>query len=406
MTEQLEILGCGCEYYDTEPPPHEIQCSVGGWNCVSVLEMPCEATFDNYSCFDCDPCDGWGNGQAGDCYAYEYSESFLDGWLADIAGFDFICDYCRDAFSYCYECQHFDYDDNMIFSDAHGEMYCEDCYWEYGRDRDDFSIHPYSYKPDPIFHASDTDRQAEEPFIRDFMAPQKPVIRDRIFLGVELETNETREIPNLAEFVNQDQEDHVYLKKDISVDGPEIVTHPMTLDYHKNEFEWEALIEEAECDGLYPDGAGLHVHASRASFGIDRLAQAQTETNILALLELHWDQMVTLARRESSDWARKNCVDPIYRNEPLSETIDKLEYGKSAGRYTAINFENEHTIEFRMFAATFETGIIFATLEAVTLLCELGREMTLADILATTFNDLLIEAQIRGYDNLVNYFSN
>jgi hypothetical protein len=32
--------------------------------------------------------------------------------------------------------------------------------------------------------------------------------------------------------------------------------------------------------------------------------------------------------------------------------------------------------------------------------------MTLADILATTFDDLMIEAQIREYDYLVNYFSN
>ena len=397
MTEQVEILGCGCEYYDTEPPPHVFECSVGGWNCVSVLEVPCEATFDNYACFDCEPCDGWGNSQAGDCYAYD---EIPDGWLADIAGFDFICDYCRDTFSSCYECGDFGYDDNMMWSDFHEEMYCEDCYWEYGRDDDDSSIHEYSYKPDPIFHHTDSDAK-NVPYIRGYKRPDK-----FLFLGVELETNDTREIPNLAYFVNQDDEDHVYLKKDTTVEGPEIVTHPMTLDYHKNEFEWQALIEEAENDGLYPDGAGLHVHASRASFGIDRLAQAQTETNILALLELHWDQMVTLARRESSDWARKNCVDPIYRNEPLTETIDKLEDGKSAGRYHAINFENEHTIEFRMFASTFETGTIFATLEAVTLLCELGREMTLADILATTFNDLLIEAEIRGYENLVNYFSN
>ena len=392
MTEQVEILGCGCEYDEPPlPPPHFFECSVGGWNCVSVLEVPCEATGGDYACFDCEPCDGWGNSQAGDCYAYE---EIPDDWMADIGGFDLICDYCREAFSSCAECEHFDYDDNMIFSDAHGEMYCEDCYWENGRDNDDPSIHPYSYKPDPIFHASDTDRQ------------KKPAMRDRIFLGVELETNDTMQIPSLAYFVDQDLEDHVYLKKDTTVHGPEIVTHPMTLDYHKNEFEWQVLIEEAENDGLYPDGAGLHVHASRASFGVDRLAQAQTETNILALLELHWDQMVTLARRESSDWARKNCVDPIYKNDPLIETIDKLENGKSAGRYHAINFENEHTIEFRMFASTFETGTIFATLEAVTLLCELGREMTLADILATTFDDLMIEAQIREYDYLVNYFSN
>ena len=172
MTEQLEILGCGCEYYDTEPPPHVFECSLGGWNCVSDVAIPCEATFDNYACFDCDPCEGEMSG----CDAYGEIPS---EWLADVAGYDLICDYCRQASSHCYECEHFDYDDNMIFSDAHGAMYCEDCYWENGRDNDDSSIHPYSYKPDPIFHHTDSDAK-NVPYIRGYKRPDK-----FLFLGVE-----------------------------------------------------------------------------------------------------------------------------------------------------------------------------------------------------------------------------
>ena len=47
----------------------------------------------------------------------------------------------------------------------------------------------------------------------------------------------------------------------------ELVTHPMTLEYHLNEMPWEEVLRKAQSMGYLSHAAGtcgLHVHISRS----------------------------------------------------------------------------------------------------------------------------------------------
>ena len=105
-------------------------------------------------------------------------------------------------------------------------------------------IQDYYYKPNPIFYG-DGNR----------------------YFGVELEIDDAGENnTNAAKIVNiaNHDEEHIYCKHDGSLnEGFEIVTHPMTLDYHLNHVPWAAVLAKAKELGYrsHQSGTcGLHVH--------------------------------------------------------------------------------------------------------------------------------------------------
>ncbi len=84
----------------------------------------------------------------------------------------------------------------------------------------------YSYKPDPIFRGN-----------------------GKRYFGVELEIdNGGKDDDNACELLDTANRDceNIYIKTDSSLsDGLEIVTHPMTLDYHLNSMPWEDICDMA-----------------------------------------------------------------------------------------------------------------------------------------------------------------
>lgn len=70
------------------------------------------------------------------------------------------------------------------------------------------SICDYNYKPEPIFYGSDSK-----------------------YFGVEFEIDNA---DNLL-YIGNHNDEHIYIKSESSLnDGMKIVTHPMSLDYHKS----------------------------------------------------------------------------------------------------------------------------------------------------------------------------
>lgn len=156
---------------------------------------------------------------------------------------DWLCEDCADRLTViCDHCAERVYEENAVEDDTH--TLCEHCFDEYyvrcddcGRiihrdraywDGDDNAycvscwdehcniIHEYSYTPDLVFHGKG---------LRHF--------------GVELEIDDGGTVNSnaqkLLDIANKDAE-NLYIKTDGSLDeGLELVTHPMTLEYHLNE---------------------------------------------------------------------------------------------------------------------------------------------------------------------------
>lgn len=95
----------------------------------------------------------------------------------------------------------------------------------------------------------------------------------------------------LKEIANA-RHDHIYIKSDGSIDdGFEIVSHPMTLDYHQHDMDWEAVLHEAIKMGYrshQTSTCGLHIHVN--SLYYQRFSKVrQGSLRILGFpIAIHW----------------------------------------------------------------------------------------------------------------------
>ena len=258
-----------------------------------------------------------------------------------------VCSHCyENYYTRCEECDSIVHNDDAYeFDDGY---FCYECYQ---RIRRNASIHEYGYKPEPIFYG-DSNR----------------------YFGVELEIDGAGKDDDYAEelldIANEDDE-HIYIKSDGSLDdGMEIVTHPMTLDYHK-EFCWDRIMKKAVYLGYrshQTSTCGLHVHVNRDSLGLDRDEQDEVISRILYFVEHHWNETLKFSRRTEYNinrWAARYG----YENSPKA-IMDKAK--KNYGRYVAVNLCNYRTIEFRLFRGTLKHNTLIATLELVNKICELA----------------------------------
>ena len=166
-----------------------------------------------------------------------------------------LCQSCYDRYyNTCDECHRIICEEDAYYEDD-DRVLCYDCH---RRHRSRYSINDYSYKPDPIFYGSDT-----------------------LFMGVEIELDEGGESDNqarkLLEIANAESE-RIYCKHDGSLnDGFEVVSHPMTLDYHMKTMPWQAVLEKArqlDYRSHQAKTCGLHIHVNRTAFG-DNIAEQE-----------------------------------------------------------------------------------------------------------------------------------
>ena len=159
-----------------------------------------------------------------------------------------LCQDCYDDhYTHCERCGRMIHNDAAHYIDGGDYPYCRSCY-EIECDR---NIHEYNYKPDPIFYGE-----------------------GNRFFGVELEIDEGGEDDSSAEevmYVGNRSDEHIYCKYDGSLhDGFEIVTYPMTLEYHMAIMPWKDITDKARKLGYTSHQAetcGLHIHVNRTSFG-------------------------------------------------------------------------------------------------------------------------------------------
>lgn len=286
-------------------------------------------------------------------------------WNDDNAG-DFDTRLCQDCYDKhyvsCGDCGAIIAKDNAYFIEGHGEE--PYCYYCYSNPREESAIRNYSYKPTPIFYGLDGSNR---------------------FFGVELEIDDGgRDNDNahhLLQVANKITET-IYIKSDGSLhNGFEIVTHPMTLDYHMNDMEWKKLTQKALRIGYKSHNTGtcgLHVHVNRTTFGNDVTQQELYISRILFIIERFWQEFLRFSRRtkqQIQSWANRYG----FKQEPV-EILNTAKSSNYSNRHTCLNLNNQYTIEFRIFKGTLKYNTIIATLQMVNHICEIALSMSTEDM--------------------------
>lgn len=312
-------------------------------------------------------------------------------------GDDLLCEDCADRFTLvCDECGTRIYEDDAITDDNHilcqgcfdnhyerchncdcivhhyhayyddcSNAYCADCW-----DEQEHVIHEYSYKPDLVFHGKG---------LRHF--------------GVELEIDgggtDRDNAQILLNIANYNAE-NLYIKTDGSLDnGLELVTQPMTLEYHLHKMPWEKVLEKAKRLGYLSHAAetcGLHVHVSRMAFGCTYEQQETSIGRLVFFVEKFWAELLRFSRRTNSQmnrWAARYGI----RLTPA----EQMNHAKNscAGRYTAVNLTNAETMEIRMFRGTLKYNTLTATLQMVNHLVEVAVSMSDCEVQDMSWFDFL-----------------
>jgi len=291
-------------------------------------------------------------------------------WNEDDDGDDniILCRHCRDNhYTTCEECGRLIHDDDAYYLDDDSDYpYCHTCYTRFKRKY----IHSYSYKPTPVFHGD-----------------------GKLFMGVELEIDgggcDDNNAETLCEIASDSQ---IYIKTDGSLDeGLEIVTHPMTLEYHQQTMPWREITSKAVSLGYLShrtNTCGLHVHVNRTAFGSDRTEQDVAISRILFFIERFWQEMLRFSRRteyQINRWAARYGI----KDNPKQVMDNAKSTGK--GRYACINLCNYSTIEFRIFRGTLKYNTLIATLQMVDLICKTAVSLTDEEMTALSWPEFVMK---------------
>ena len=309
----------------------------------------CESCTDRRAYF-CDNCNEYNSN--GTIYINDRSESW--------------CQHCADNSYYCEEC------------DVHNADGCDgDC----SEGRDEYGnriIHDYSYRPDAIFHSTDKN--------------------ERLYFGVEIEVEDPRTISESSQYAHRlEGMELAYLKHDGSLScGYEIVTHPMSHDYYKNQADdlWETLEHlrtHYKVKSWDTSTCGLHIHISRTGFN-----GGGHMHRFLNLIYSNQDFYQRLAGREESRWATFDDImsQEIVRDEHGNRILDEYDcyqtvtkrsiasklQGYNTERYSAVNTRNRETLEIRIFKGTVNTNTIKSHLDLAHASVEYTRNLTVRDV--------------------------
>ena len=292
-----------------------------------------------------------------------------------------LCEDCFDEYyHHCADCGRLIHNDDTYYADDDSEEpYCCNCI-----DSHRGGIQSYYYKPAPIFHGD---------------GPR--------YLGVELEIDDGGEYGSTAEklmAIGNRAADNIYIKHDGSLnEGMEIVTHPMTLTYHRQQMPWQEIAQKALELGYYSHRAetcGLHVHVNRNSFGETEEEQEEAIARILFFVENHWNELLRFSRRtkrQLEKWASR-----YGRKDSPKEVLDSAKKS-CAGRYTCVNLTNYDTIEFRIFRGTLKTNTLIATLELVEELCSVAVSLSDEGMAELTWTEFVSKLSPNKYPELIQY---
>jgi hypothetical protein len=278
--------------------------------------------------------------------------------------------------------------DNEYRCNRHHERHEEQCAEHEDEDDDEGLIHSYSYKPSPNFLEDD-----------GTSSYYRPTNGKNLYMGFELETELTRPtvvrgsslVPgaeHVLKTVNKrNNEEVLYLKDDGSIShGFEIVSHPMTLGFAMNHFDWSGIegLKGLGYDAWKASSCGLHIHLSRDAF-----ADYGHMMRFFLLILKNRQQLVQFAGREST-YAKfdMDAFFNAYHDYDSGKTVrgstlasHAKQYSTNNDRYTAINLQNNNTIELRFFRPSLLSSTVKACLQLCDAAFNYTSEITLPQIM-------------------------
>lgn len=326
----------------------------------------------------CEDCRSW----CDNCEEYMSNDSshYVEG----------VGDYCESCWEnntcYCERCSN-TYPDSVsqYHIEDRGEYWCEGCYEHEGSYCEDcdqyFSrecegcgegsggrsnlIHQYSYKPSPTFFGDD---------------------KHNLYFGLELEMEiRSGNLRESAQYIQSKVGDSIYLKDDSSIGrggytGFELVSHPLSFGHWISQMSnlWEGLEylrDNEQARSWDAESCGIHIHASRAGFK----SGAHTH-RWLTLIYKNAPEMMKFAGRKS-DYAKFNDVWQYDEyDRPYFSVKHKVDRRSHTERYSAVNTQNEHTLELRFFRGTTKPSGVLSAIELAHASIEYTRDMTLSDV--------------------------
>ena len=315
-----------CEEYMSNDSSHYVE-GVGDY---------CESCWENNTCF-CERCSN------------TYPDSVSQYHIEDRG--EYWCEGCYESEgSYCEDC-------DQYFSSE-----CEGC-GEGSSSRSNL-IHQYSYKPSPRFFGND---------------------KHNLYFGLELEMEiRSGNLRESSQYIQSKVGDSIYLKDDSSIGrggyaGFELVSHPLSFGHWISQMSnlWEGLDylrDNEQARSWDAENCGIHIHTSRAGFK----SGAHTH-RWLTLIYKNAPEMMKFAGRKS-DYAKFNDVWQYDEyDRPYFSVKHKLN-GSHTERYSAVNTQNEHTLELRFFRGTTKPSGVLSAIELAHASVEYTRDMTLADV--------------------------
>ena len=329
--------------------------------CISLYEAIYLDSYDAYICGDCSE----------EYVICEYCDEIVhvdyDACYIDSRDY-YVCRSCYDE--YFVECEYCGkvYDMDYIHYDTRrGCWYCAECYEKIK------IIKSYDYVPDEwIFRKCDNENSP-------------------VYLGIELEVDTVDYYASHREYVAESlleifgDGDSVIFKNDgsLSSDGFEIVSHPCSLNYHKNIMPWKDAFNEIRENGFRSHDAhtcGLHITVSKPC--------ENEVAKLIIFFEKHWSKILKFSRRTQSqykEWANRYLEDD--ENISVDKVKDILE--STCSKYRSINIVKSDVLEFRIFRGTLNTKTFYATLEFVHNLVKYVKYTSLEEILNGTWYDFV-----------------
>jgi hypothetical protein len=279
-------------------------------------------------------------------------------------------EYRSDNYYQCESCGEWANDDNIIETED-GYYLCDDC-------ADDYRIGNEYWYRDNFIHDYHPDIDLE--FYGD--GPK--------YLGCEWEIQGGGEDDRKARKLFGDNK-YFYCSHDGSLDeGFECITMPCSPKVLLEDINWERLVGAVLGEGYDdPDGAGFHIHISREHFN-DRSAIGK----LVRFFYKYYDELVEFANRDEDDathWADATDCDgdtTFYRS--YEKAMEK--------RYSAVNVQNSHTVEIRLFNSSYDSRDIRSYIQFTDIISDLANGMW-ADM---TWDNIKVLANERGYDDLTS----